>query len=182
MLGNDIVDLKFAKLHYNWRRKGYLNKIFSARELELINSSKSEDTMVWLLWSMKEAAYKCYNRLTSERLFNPQAFECDILSFCANDVNGVVKRNGQSFFTKTEINKNYVHTLAYSGTLMLDHLFVYYHRNIIEYSVAFTHSTNCSLQKDRNHLPEVMDKKTQQKHMASISHDGRYLCIAFLKV
>lgn len=182
MLGNDIVDLKFAKLHYNWRRKGYLNKIFSARELELINSSKSEDTMVWVLWSMKEAAYKCYNRSTSERLFNPQAFECALFSSCNNSANGVVKRNGQSFFTKTEISKNYVHTLAYSGTLMLDYLSVHHHQNNAAYSVAFTHSTNCSLQKDRNHLPEVVDKKTQHKHIASISHDGRYLCIAFLKV
>ncbi|MCX2474757.1 4'-phosphopantetheinyl transferase superfamily protein [Pedobacter sp. MC2016-05] len=182
MLGNDIVDLKFAKLHYNWRRKGYLNKIFSARELELINSSKSEDTMVWVLWSMKEAAYKCYNRLTSERLFNPQAFECALFGSCNNSASGVVKRSGQSFFTKTEISKNYVHTLAYSCTLMLDHLSVHHHKNNAEYSVAFTHSTNCSLQKDRNHLPEVIDKKTQHKHMASISHDGRYLCIAFLKV
>jgi len=182
MLGNDIVDLKFAKLHYNWRRKGYLNKIFSARELELINSSKSEDTMVWVLWSMKEAAYKCYNRLTSERLFNPQAFECALFSSCNNSASGVVKRNGQSFFTKTDISKNYVHTLAYSGTLMLDHLSVHHLKNNAEYSVAFAHSTNCSLQKDKNHLPEVVDKKTQHKHTASISHDGRYLCIAFLKV
>jgi len=62
MLGNDIVDLDLAKTQSNWRRKNYLDKIFTTEEQLLISSAKRPDEMVWLLWSMKESAYKIYNR------------------------------------------------------------------------------------------------------------------------
>ena len=36
--------------------------------------------MVWLLWSMKEAAYKCYTQQHKKRFFAPQKFECHLIS------------------------------------------------------------------------------------------------------
>ena len=32
MIGNDIIDLDVAKTESNWKRKGFLDKIFTANE------------------------------------------------------------------------------------------------------------------------------------------------------
>ena len=76
MIGNDIVDLNLAKTQSNWKRKGYLDKIFTENEQNLIFESENPTAKVWNLWSRKEAAYKIYNRSTNIRVFNPKKFDC----------------------------------------------------------------------------------------------------------
>ena len=58
MVGNDIVDLKHAALESNWQRKGFLNKVFTSSEKQYIQDAENPFQMVWLIWSMKESAYK----------------------------------------------------------------------------------------------------------------------------
>ena len=60
MIGNDIVDLKLASIQSNWQRKGFLNKVFTKKEQTLILNASNSFEMVWLLWSIKESAYKVY--------------------------------------------------------------------------------------------------------------------------
>mgnify|MGYP003652628921 CR=1 FL=1 len=60
MIGNDVVDLNLAKTESNWQRKGFLEKQFTQFEINEILSSANPFVKVWLFWSMKEAAYKCY--------------------------------------------------------------------------------------------------------------------------
>lgn len=74
MIGNDIVDLKQAAKDSNWKRPRFLDKIFTPREQQLIWSAKDQDQMVWLLWSMKEAAYKVNVQQFGTRFFNPKRF------------------------------------------------------------------------------------------------------------
>ena len=62
MIGNDIVDLVQARFQSNWKRKGFVQKIFTQKEQELIFSSKNPENMVWNLWTRKESAYKIFNR------------------------------------------------------------------------------------------------------------------------
>ena len=51
MIGNDIVDLAFALKKSNWKRKGYLDKIFTNHEQLLIIKSDNPENMVWNLWT-----------------------------------------------------------------------------------------------------------------------------------
>jgi phosphopantetheinyl transferase (holo-ACP synthase) len=53
VIGNDIVDLALARKESNWKRPGYLNKIFTTKEQLLISSAENPNTMVWNLWSRK---------------------------------------------------------------------------------------------------------------------------------
>ncbi len=46
MIGNDIVDLVQARFQSNWKRKGFVQKIFTQKEQELIFSSKNPENMV----------------------------------------------------------------------------------------------------------------------------------------
>lgn len=63
MTGNDIVDIKQAAAESNWKRKGFLEKIFTPHEQEYIGQSALPEEMVWKLWSMKESAYNIYINL-----------------------------------------------------------------------------------------------------------------------
>ncbi|WP_293744717.1 4'-phosphopantetheinyl transferase superfamily protein [uncultured Pedobacter sp.] len=108
MLGNDIVDLDLAKIQSNWRRKNYLDKIFTPKEQSLITSANNPDEMVWLLWSMKESAYKIHNRKTGIRDFAPKNFSCTIHA----DSYGAVSIDNYTYFTKSNIQTAFIHTIA----------------------------------------------------------------------
>ncbi len=108
MIGNDIVDLELAKRQSNWKRKGYLDKIFTKNEQLLILNSENSDQMVWNLWSRKEAAYKIYNRISGIRTYNPVQFECLDLGQSI----GTLKFQDVFYYTKTEINSYFLHTIS----------------------------------------------------------------------
>jgi len=112
MIGNDIVDLEFAKTQSNCKRKGYLDKIFSKNEQLLILNSENPDETIWNLWSRKEASYKIYNRITGNRIYNPIQFEC----FDLDKPIGTVKFKDVFYYTKTEINTHFVHTISVLNT------------------------------------------------------------------
>ncbi len=108
MIGNDIVDLKLAKTDSNWKRKGFLDKIFTKNEQNYILNSLNPEITVWNLWTRKEAAYKIWNRKSKIRLYNPKQFEC--LNF--DKEIGYVNFGKQQFKTKTIITKAFVYTIA----------------------------------------------------------------------
>lgn len=111
MIGNDIIDLELAKTESNWKRKGFLDKIFTKSEQQYILSSKNPELMVWILWSCKESAYKIYNRQTLVRRFIPLRLECD-LEISRGQILGKVKCFSQIYFIKTEVTQNYIYTIA----------------------------------------------------------------------
>ena len=78
LIGNDIVDLMVAAQESNWKRKGFLKKIFTEEEQLLIMSSQQPEVTLWLLWSMKEAAYKIYSRQWGIRSFAPTSLRCQL--------------------------------------------------------------------------------------------------------
>lgn len=110
MIGNDIVDLDLARKESNWRRKGFLEKIFSQQEQNLILNALNPELMVWNLWSRKEAAYKIYNRSTGIKGYFPWLLQC-----CFDDENtGKVMIDDFVFHTNTQITDAYIYTIAVS--------------------------------------------------------------------
>ena len=114
MIGNDIVDLKQAAINSpdsyrdGKRYQRFLDKIFTAKEQELILASENQHQTVWLLWSMKEAAFKVNVQQFGKRFFNPKRLECELISV----EKGMVSINGESYFTTTEITVDYIYTIA----------------------------------------------------------------------
>lgn len=108
MIGNDIVDLALAKKESDWKRPGYLEKIFTIKEQLLIHNAQNQDEMVWNLWSRKEAAYKIYNRETGIRAYIPTQLEC----IYENTTFGIVNCKGNIYYTKTTILGDKIHTIA----------------------------------------------------------------------
>ena len=108
MIGNDIIDLSFAKKESNWQRRGFLEKQFTKNEQQYILASSDSFVMVWKLWSMKEAAYKIYMQQNEERFFSPKKFECTLFS----EKKGVVVFQNQIFYTSSTVTESYVFTIA----------------------------------------------------------------------
>lgn len=109
MIGNDIVDLRVAVSESNWKRRGYLEKLFSPEEQTTILASPFPEKKLWSLWAMKEAAYKAHQRRFSlPRSFNPRFFICEE----GSSTSGWVKAGNLTYFTRISENENYIHCIA----------------------------------------------------------------------
>lgn len=180
MLGNDLVDLQKAALESNWQRKGYLDKVFSETEKLQIQNAADPSIMVWLFWSMKEAAYKIINRETGLRFYAPTAFTCK------NNVQvgmntGEVHYKGNIYYTQSCITPAMIHTIALSKKEDFNAVEVFHFVNTPSYTMAFnSSSTTYSLTKNENGIPELIHKHAGTKHFASVSHHGNFLAIVAL--
>ena len=155
MIGNDIVDLALARKESNWKRKGFLDKIFTPKEQSLIISSENPDVMVWNLWSRKEAAYKIYNRETGIREYIPMQLVC----FYESETTGTVSCNGHIYYTETIVTNDLVYTIA---TVKAD---------------FFSRIENIKSDDEigkTNGIPFIIDTQTAISNPVSITHHGRF--------
>lgn len=159
MIGNDIVDLALARKESNWRRKGFLDKIFTEKEQLLILNSDNKTIMVWDLWSRKEATYKIYNRQTQIRGYFPLKLECFNVEIVGNLMLGQVHIKDQVFFTKTEINSEFIHTIAVENEQYFQSIKILKNRKNIQ-------KNSC--------LPSYLENEDSEAKPVSISNHGRF--------
>ena len=154
MIGNDIVDLRQAEQDSNWNRKGYLDKIFTDEEQFLISSDMHPSLLVWLLWSMKESAYKISSRATKLRTFAPIKLRCNNLIIHGGKATGNVLYEDKVYFTSSVFNDDYVHTTAAISP-----------EDLVLAEVQITEHT---------------DNNYRSSNPVSVSHHGRYLALAYI--
>lgn len=162
MIGNDIVDLKLCRIESNWQRKGFLEKIFTDRELILITNSKNQELTIWQLWSIKEAAYKIVNRQNGQRLFNPKGFDV----FLSGNNKGHVVCGNKIYFSKTYFKQNFIHSIVVEKTS--------------DFSAVFYLSDRKKIIK-KNDLPFFDDGTSAFSPNVSISNHGSFEKIVILK-
>jgi len=165
MIGNDVIDLIQSRRESNWQRKGYLEKIFTVEEQILIAEHSNPEIMVWMLWSMKEAAYKIYNRKTKVREYIPKKLSCSLFTQKTEFVLGHVKCGENIYYTKTYIFEESLHTVAVSRSEDLE--------NIIEINKK-------TIVKDQYGIPYLQAKSSNILQDVSISHHGRFEKIVFI--
>ena len=154
MIGNDIVDLLQAEKDSNWKRKGYLDKIFTEEEQFMISSDMHPSLMVWLLWSMKEAAYKINSRITKLRTFAPIKLRCNNLIIRNGKATGHVLYEDEVYFTSSEFNESYVHTIAAEAA-----------EKLLQVEVK---------------ISEHNSDDYRASNPSSVSHHGRYLALTYI--
>ena len=159
MIGNDIIDLDFAQKESNWKRKGFLDKIFTASEKNLILNAENPTVMVWDLWSRKEAGYKIYNRKTQIRGYFPLQLECFDLEFINGIYFGKVVIKDKIYFTKTEITAKFINTIAVENVNDFNEIKILENRRDI---------------KKNNGIPSYFEKENSKPRPASISHHGKF--------
>lgn len=159
MIGNDIIDLALAQQESNWQRKGFLNKIFTPSEQRLILNTSNPEIMVWNLWSRKEAAYKIYNRQTQVRAYIPLQLECFDLVIKDRTTYGKVCYGSFVYFTKTNITRDYIATVAVIKPSDFDRV----------------EALNINLPIEKiNGIPSYLPSNLSTPKPLSISHHGRF--------
>jgi len=175
-IGNDIVDLKLAKTQSNWQRKGFLEKQFTIIEQEFILKSENPFRQVWLFWSMKEAAYKCYSQEHQERFFAPKKFTCKILS----NSKGLVTVGAKMYYIRYSITEHYVYSIAQnivsskmvSKLLIMDN--VKFQSKIIKQNLLTYFSKGVQLKKNEIGIPYVYQQEKKLPISISTTHHGGY--------
>ncbi len=193
MIGNDIVDLKLAQTQSNWRRKGFLAKICTKQEQDLIEKSKNPLELVWLLWSMKESAYKCYIQKNPRRFYAPRKISCDQIS----DARGSVVINKERYFTKSIITDDVIVTTAgqtpdfiveenhfsLDGTISFkkqSQVVRAQLKNVIS-RVLNIPRDSLRIIKDSSGVPRIYENQNQLEVSFSMSHHGKYGAYSILK-
>lgn len=167
MIGNDIVDLALAKTESNWKRSGFLDKIFNETEQMQILNATNPEVMVWILWSRKEASYKIFNRITQIRAYNPLRFECAQSKITEGVIYGKVVYKKMIFYTKTTIDSDCIHTVAVQDASIFENLKIYSQNS---HCISFENK----IIKNSKRVPFLMNCKTSEKKPVSISHHGRF--------
>lgn len=186
MTGNDIVDIRAAAAESNWKRKGFLEKVFTLQEQKYIRESVSPEKMVWRLWSMKESAYKIYTRQYGGRFFAPQKIHCTVL----NGSSGIVQINNINYPAYTRSEKKYVYSItraAESANIYINCCFrlpqqyrvnmePFIHQKIITRYAAMSgnEKNNLSVIKDRKNIPFLYLRQADMSIPISITHHGTY--------
>jgi len=159
VIGNDIVDLALAKKESNWKRKGFLDKIFTEKEQIMISKAENQELMVWNLWSRKEAAYKIYNRETQIRAYIPLQLECFNLEIIDGFYFGKVVIKNCIYFTKTAVKSQFINTIAVVNSQDFDTIKILKNlENIQKY----------------NGIPSYIENDKLATKPISISHHGRF--------
>ncbi|WP_168194554.1 4'-phosphopantetheinyl transferase family protein [Antarcticibacterium arcticum] len=183
MIGNDIVDLRLAAVESDPMRQRFLDKVFTKREQAVIFNASKPLKQLWLLWTMKEAAYKAHQRRFSlTRKFNPLVQQCVILSQSGDSASGEVKIGTRVYHITSIYNEKYIHSLASinpgatnflweilpsSADLRKDFLLdISQQYGIPAYSLA--------IEKDRNFVPVLMYKNKTFPIAFSFSKHGKF--------
>lgn len=178
-----MVDLKLAAQQSNWRRKGFLEKVFSKAEQGIISTSKDPNVSVWLLWSMKEAAYKAHQRQHDlPRKLNWQAQQCEIQQNEQGRASGIVRIHEATYFTTSEITSEYIYTSAENAkTKALKNVILKASsseaKELLTQEVSRHFSINrhrILLQKDMAGKPFFSSKNSFYFNRFSLSGHGRY--------
>lgn len=183
MVGNDIVDLGLADRNA-WKRKRFLDKVLTPSEQLLMLDSVDPGTFFWVLWSMKESAYKLHFRKNLDRALNPARFRCSF----QGDLEGRVKVDDQVYRTASTVSVDYVHTTAIDAksraVTKSDEVsagsFNAVRKKTIESLIrSFSASADLNAEqvkflKDKNDLPFLTCDVNGMFKACSISHHGRF--------
>lgn len=159
MIGNDVIDIVQSRQESNWQRKGFLEKLFTVEEQALITKALNPEIRVWILWSMKEAAYKIYNRQTKIRAYIPQKLVCSLVSESSTYISGKVSCLGTVYYTKTFIHKEYLHTIAVNHPAQWDMVIEIEKKNVA---------------KDQHWIPFLSSDPSPNRQNVSVSNHGRF--------
>ena len=174
MIGNDIVDLRLATTQSDWQRRGWLQKIFTKSEQEVISKATNSAYMVWKLWSMKEAAYKAHQRrfLLSPK-YNPWDYIC---------TESYVTIDMYVYQTYTEYTDTYIHTTAfineanYVSRICKGANAVIY-KDILSIEIAKIKEVQIStitIEKDQNNIPFINIENKAVDIVISLSNHGDF--------
>ena len=191
MIGNDVVDLSVACGSSRILETRYLDKIFSKQEQAYIRKGRSPEESLWLLWSMKESAYKIFLKTHKKLFYNSLTFCCKVI----DEEKGSVTINDEYYYTFSVKTKNFIHTIAlenradtfrFDFTKLNNATYEDQHRaghaklKAVYAANAGIDASSLKIRKDTLGIPELYLHKRKTNLAFSISHHGYYAAVAML--
>jgi phosphopantetheinyl transferase (holo-ACP synthase) len=190
MVGNDIVDLNFAKMNSRWEEQRFLDKLFTDDEQAFIKKDDFRFQNIWQLWSMKESAYKIAARTKKVQIFNPKSFHCKPHS----PTEGTVTFNNQVLKTSTVSHSNLIYTIAQtdatnciSACFLLESIKYFEQQKIVRQKAiqAYVDLKSISLKsisinKNNNGVPIFLIENSEQNTSLALTHHGKFGGFAIL--
>ena len=177
MIGNDVIDLEIARAARKSENSRYMAKVFTKMEQALILNSEDPELMLWLLWAMKEAAYKANQRIFDlPRKLNPISYNCDLN---LSKGSGKVIVDHSTYDIEFKITSEYIHTTTASGKIF-QKVSVCKNGSALD---LFDNDAPLNVEayiqkKDRNGVPSFHSKNTSDSIPFSISHHGKFTAFA----
>lgn len=81
LAGNDVVDLRSARLSALSRNPRFFERVFTAAEQMAIRSADDPFVMTWLLWAAKEASFKIACKIDPATVFAHRKFRISVRDF-----------------------------------------------------------------------------------------------------
>jgi len=177
IIGNDIIDLSIALKKPRISDPRFLSKIFAEEELEQLRTSHNPELAIWIMWAMKEAAYKAHQRIFKKPpSLNPTTYRCNLEERC-------VLKADSCYPVKWEITLDHIY--CYSSDQHLHHaqfpFKISYKNDIInEVAKVTTFSSNAiALHKNATGVPSIIFEGCKEPIPISITHHGRFAAICF---
>ena len=173
MIGNDVIDLSFQKQLFRQFNNSRLNqKIFSSQELAIIG--KEDNLTLLRRWTMKEAAYKAYQRLHQLKpKFNPASIHTEI----KDQKLGLAVIDGYQFKLQTDLNNDYIYTYIDNQNSQISLRYESKDDLITKLSDYFS-VQSISISKDSLNIPSIhINDKSKP---ISLTHHGSYQLAMFL--
>ena len=197
MIGNDIVDLSISPIAKGLRLRRFLLKLFTAREIELIDKSKDTARTIWTLWSIKESVYKIIVRKEKKIRYAPKSVECETLTTVDDHSHrSIVSYAGLYFSSSSMMTGECIHTIAiaheeiaakvYSATFDIStrHNEISFLHNEVIKAISDSHSiadVSIKMQKDDLNIPHIF-RGEDEVALLSLSHHGRYGAYAYINL
>lgn len=192
MIGNDIVDLNEASRSRYWNNQRFLSKVFSTPEIDLILHASNRLHTTWVLWSMKESAYKVHLRKYKKPFFAPLKIACEF----DPDGTGKIIIDNAVYTANTIVRKDLIYTVAvtdpskeYTGKIqkVVDTSYTNLHNKCYQDVIDIgsdhfqEHVNTIEINKDEYGIPKLFSNNKEQSLIFSITHHGKYYAYAILK-
>lgn len=201
-LGNDIVDLNDAADKTQDSR--FLNRVFIEKEQAAISRAANSHHYLWLLWSLKEAAFKAYQKQNLDYRFSP--IECQVKIDAISTDGKVVARASilqTHMHCRGAINQaGYISVCAYTDELGDRQLIESVEKspatdyvsqskavrqlalNILARQGMYGYAIERPLLQlngyQKKGPPQLVDANSNPCHQLSLSHDGEFVAVAII--
>lgn len=195
--GNDIVSLERINIKRTNEYRFY-SKIAGTSEQELFHFVQSQIPFahyVWLLWSVKESAYKYFKRLDAQVNFSPLKFVVTEIHFDKSNertknkfFTGCTTFQQRELFFISEYNDSFLHSVVHAtnnfDTVFAGHTTLqsdlYEHQSLAATQLlqkGFSNHFNQLIHVKKNEAgcPEIIFDEKKSAIPVSISHDGFFV-------
>ncbi|MDH5716046.1 MAG: 4'-phosphopantetheinyl transferase superfamily protein [Spirochaetia bacterium] len=196
-LGNDIIDFSDDDSNLKTYHTKFIKRVLSNEEIKNhfykcinkneINIKKKDEKIFWLIWSLKEAAYKVMKQKNKVIFFSPREF---IVNKNLNKV--TYKKN--ILYCHTIINKNYIYSLcsnyelkeSYENKIIINSIIKIKQNEKASFEIRKKMMQNLNIHyKNMDNLIKIQFDKNipfyefeGKKFSLSITHHGRYAAAA----